>query len=70
MTSPDSHLALVRAHLETGAPITPMEALELFGCFRLGARIYELKKEGLTIETERDPVKRFAIYRITKEGNA
>lgn len=29
--------------------ITAMEALKLFGCFRLAARIYDLKKAGHVI---------------------
>lgn len=31
-------------HLKKGYSLTPLEALDLFGCFRLGARIWELKK--------------------------
>jgi len=31
------------------APITPLEALNLYGCFRLGARIFDLKEQGHTI---------------------
>ena len=34
--------------------ITPREALDRFGCFRLGARIFELKKIGYNIVTEYD----------------
>lgn len=30
--------------LKKGARITPMDALKRFGCFRLGARIADLKK--------------------------
>jgi hypothetical protein len=32
-------------------PITPMEALNKFGCFRLAARIHELKNQGWTIKS-------------------
>jgi hypothetical protein len=39
-------------HLLTGASITSLEALQSFGCFRLGARIWELKKQGEPIKTE------------------
>ena len=44
--------------------ITPMEALNLFGCFRLGARIWELRKSGYIIETVRRKKngKQFAEY--------
>jgi hypothetical protein len=42
----------ILAHLRSGKSITPLEALNLFGCFRLGARIYDLKKAGHNIVTE------------------
>ena len=38
--------------LQRGYGITPMDALENFGCFRLGARIYDLRKAGMDIVTE------------------
>ena len=37
--------------LLTGQRLTPVLALNLFGCFRLGARIWELKARGHNIET-------------------
>lgn len=33
-------------------PITPIEALDGCGCFRLGARIHELRQAGHQIATE------------------
>lgn len=43
----------VKAHLVNGKSITPIEALNLYGCLRLSARIWDLKhKEGLPIVTE------------------
>lgn len=41
----------IRAHLESGKPLMGMEALRRFGCFRLGARIHDLKAQGLDIES-------------------
>jgi hypothetical protein len=35
---------LILTHLQTGATITALEALKLFGCLRLSARIWDLKK--------------------------
>lgn len=32
--------------LQTGYRLTPLTALRRFGCMRLGARIYELKRQG------------------------
>lgn len=37
-------------YLKTGKSITPMDALRMFNCFRLGARIWSLKKKGYRIE--------------------
>lgn len=39
-------------YLSTGKPITPMMALRRFGCFRLGARIYDLRRDGHKITSE------------------
>lgn len=39
-------------YLNDGNSITPIDALNLFGCFRLGARIHDLKSEGYDIKTE------------------
>ena len=61
-----SHLIL--KHLKKRKSITPLEALSRFGCFRLGARIYDLKRDGHVIETrmvERRG-KRFAEYRLVR----
>ena len=40
----------ILGHLKKGKPITPLEALEKFGCWRLSARIYDLRKNYI-IET-------------------
>lgn len=42
--------ANILAHLESGRAITPLDALNLYKCFRLGGRIYDLKKRGYKIE--------------------
>ena len=39
-------------HLTAGGSITPIEALEHFGCFRLAARISDLKAKGCRIKAE------------------
>lgn len=39
----------VLARLMEGKSITPLEALRDFGCFRLGARIFNLRKQGYNI---------------------
>lgn len=45
-------------YLLKGKKLTPIDALEKFGCFRLSARILDLRKEGYEIITEN----------ITKQG--
>jgi hypothetical protein len=41
----------IKAYLNKGKSITPMDALNKFGCFRLSARIKNLRDEGLKILT-------------------
>lgn len=56
----------IREHLESGKPITPIDALNEYGCFRLGARIYDLRREGMAIEREMITRrgKSYASYRL------
>ena len=43
----------VKEHLNSGQSITPIEALERYGCFRLAAIIHTLKHQnGMNIKTE------------------
>lgn len=42
-------LSILR-HLQCGKSINPLQALNQYGCFRLGARIYDLKQRGYLIE--------------------
>ncbi len=66
MTRSQSQSTQILNHLKSGKPINPMLALRRFGCFRLGARIYDLKRQGHSIirewETSKD--KRWARYRM------
>lgn len=39
----------VLAHLQSGKPITALEALRLYGIFRLASRIHDLKKHGVEV---------------------
>lgn len=36
-------------HLKSGKPITPLDALKLYGCLRLSARIFDLREKGHVI---------------------
>lgn len=40
-------------HLKTGATLTPLEALRMFGSLRLSGRIYDLKQDGWPIFCDR-----------------
>ena len=48
-----AHKDYILEWLESGRTITPREADELWGCTRLGARIYDLKQLGYPIISER-----------------
>jgi hypothetical protein len=52
----DSQNAAILNHLKKVGPITPMEALEKYGCFRLAARIYDLRMLGHDISMIKIPV--------------
>lgn len=41
-------------HLRDYGSITPVDALREYGCMRLGARIYDLKRQGHHIISERE----------------
>lgn len=62
-------------HLSSGHTITPLEALESFGCFRLASRISDLKREGYDIITTikekytDEGVKRYAEYKLRTQDN-
>lgn len=40
----------ILTHLKKVGAITPLQALQSYGCFRLGARIYDLKQKGHKIK--------------------
>lgn len=58
---------LIKAHLESGKPLTGMEALHRYGCFRLPARIADIKAQGVPVESKLvkvGPKKWVSEYRI------
>ena len=59
----------IQDHLFDGKSITPLEALNQYGCFRLAAVIHILRKDGISIETENvtQNGKTFAKYFLTTE---
>jgi len=56
-------------HLQEGKGISPLFALERFGCFRLADVIFRLKADGYNIKTEmvEHGKKRFARYVMIEE---
>ena len=56
----------IKKYLLSRKTITPIQALNKFGCFRLAAVIYKLKNDGLKIVTEMEynNNKQFARYRL------
>ncbi len=64
----DSQNALIKGWLLNGHSLTTLDALTLFGCFRLSARISNLREEGYDIVTEMVEVndKRIAKYYLAK----
>lgn len=44
-----THKNLIRKLLMEGGSITPLEALQDFGCYRLASRISDLRREGMKI---------------------
>jgi hypothetical protein len=58
---------MILEYLSAGYKLTPLEALSLFGCLRLGARVWDLKKRGYNIVmqlVEMENGKRVAQYSI------
>jgi hypothetical protein len=58
-------------HLKTRRQLTPLEALRRFGCFRLAARVKELREDGHHIHTtlvEVDHDTRVASYLLIKQA--
>lgn len=45
---------LILSHLREHGSITPLEAMREYGIMRLGARVWDLKKQGYKIGTSRE----------------
>ena len=41
----------IEAYLMSGRTLTPLDALHEFNCFRLSARIWDLRQRGIDIES-------------------
>lgn len=66
-----SQKTMILRYLKQGRSLTSLDALNLFGCFRLASRIKNLRDDGWDIRT--DTVtdtrtgKRFASYSLAEE---
>jgi len=69
MSRLSSQNAMILNFLESGGSLTPIEALEKFQCFRLAARMNDLRNKGYVIQTEilkDDNGKSYASYSFPK----
>lgn len=57
--------ALIKKHLNKKGSITSWEAIQRYGCTRLSAKIYDLRKEGMNIKTEHVTKKNRYGYLVT-----
>lgn len=75
MTAARSQCSAIAAHLnKPGARLTSLDALRLYGCFRAAARIEQLRKAGMAIQTDMITVigsngpARIAQYSLAKQA--
>ena len=57
----------IKAYLLSGGSLTSLDGLRLFKCWSLTQRIFDLRRKGLTIETEMillESGKRVARYKL------
>ena len=51
-------------YMERYGSVTPLEALQAYGCLRLGARICDLRTAGYQIKTDQAADAMYAIYSL------
>ena len=63
-----SQNAQILSALKNGERLTPLDALNRFGCFRLGARVYDLRKYyDIRTDFINKDGKRYAAYRLAEK---
>lgn len=60
-----SQRELIKKHLNKRGSITSWDAIKLYGCTRLSAKIYDLRNEGMKIRTEHVTKKNRYGYMVT-----
>ena len=64
----DTQYNMTLDYLKLHGSLTPLEALNAFGCFRLAAIISDLRRDGYDIETEISKGKKhYAIYTLRED---
>ena len=63
----DSQNERILSYMRQGRSITAMVALRMYGCFRLAARIYDLRQSGIDIKQRLIKIKnkRVSVYWIS-----
>ena len=66
-----SQAEMILEYLQNYGEITAIEALTAIGCFRLAARISDLRADGYNITTDmtRDGKQSYANYKVKEEEN-
>ena len=70
--SSESQNGMILEHLNKGKTITQGDAASMFGCWRLAARVSDLRGYGFPVEKimEQKNGKRYARYFMNKGGNS
>lgn len=69
MSNTDSQNTTILAHLRTGNTITQIEAYNAFGCTRLSARIFDLRKR-LESEGDKEAIDSVSIAFTARSGKS
>ena len=71
-----SQSKVVLKHLQSGKELSQLEATQKYGILRLGAIIFNLRKEGYNISTRlcHDPnrygnASNYGVYKLIQKGN-
>ncbi|WP_296084223.1 helix-turn-helix domain-containing protein [uncultured Agrobacterium sp.] len=67
MATNPTKISRLRQHFLSGRSLTQLEAIGLYGAFRLAARVHQLKAEGFKFDTvmKADPMGNpYAEYRL------
>lgn len=64
----DSQNKAILSHLLNGGKLSGIDALNMFGCFRLPARVHDLKQMGYNITGSmvQNGKKRYKVYGLEK----